>query len=939
MKEIFNTNNVESISPDHDINDGIVKISAKKRGAHIQDPATVRDAIFEEFDHPVVIAGSDMHILDTYGDTTKILTRYSEDVYKLCEAVHPDLVSPLQNVAKGVSQNGVKQRSPYVSLYARQEEIFVRVIAQPSRSNPEHLIFIFEILDAAALALLAVNKLDVSKEEDEPVTFPASKDQTNTPEPIPVQHQFCFHGLLENSVDYLFILDEKGYVKYASPGVCKLFGGDQKRLKGENIKVFVHEHDRESMESQLQAASHTSNKKLEVRKRLALSGGQLIWVGGRISNLLHLPGVNGLVFNFRDITSWKKVEEDLNIERNLLRTLIDHIPDIVFVTDTDSRYMICNKAALHSVGIENEQEMVGKTALDIFGPAAKSLLDDNKRIVETGEPVINREHPMFIREERKMGWAQSTVVPFKNTNGDIDGLVGITMNITEKKEAETRLQKSFEQLDVVANRMATILNTLPANVALLDGEGKVVEYNKGWKNFAIQNNLPVKFYEIGTNHIDAVEAMHGKDGEEIAQNLRRIFKGKMKRFSGEYKMDPQGRNWVRILAEPIREEQEFGAVIMYIDITPMKEAEAKIKYVNERFTLASRATNDAIWDWDLVNDEIKWGEGFERIFGHKVEEKPQPISTWSDKIYPGDLSRIIKGIYGTINNPLTNVWEDEYRFIKHNGEIAQVFDRGYIVYDENKKPVRMVGAMSDITDHKRSEAEKVRMIDDLMQRNKDLEQFAYITSHNLRAPVSNIIALSKLLKDKNRAQEHKEVFINSIHDSVTRLDSVINDLNQILKVKKEITDNKTMVAFSDIVEDASDSLHGLIKKEGAVIETDFSAVSEMLTLKSYLYSIFHNLISNSIKYRKADEPPLLCIRSFRPQNERIVLTFSDNGLGIDLEKKREQIFGLYKRFHNHAEGKGMGLFMVKTQVETLGGKISVDSEINNGTKFTIEFPD
>ena len=118
---------------------------------------------------------------------------------------------------------------------------------------------------------------------------------------------------------------------------------------------------------------------------------------------------------------------------------------------------------------------------------------------------------------------------------------------------------------------------------------------------------------------------------------------------------------------------------------------------------------------------------------------------------------------------------------------------------------------------------------------------------------------------------------------------------------------------------------------------DFSEVDEMLTVKSYLHSIFYNLISNSLKYHQPGIPPEIEIRSHKLGN-KIELLFKDNGMGIDMKAKGAQVFGLYKRFHSvSAEGKGMGLYMVKTQVESLGGKISIESGVNAGTTFKIEF--
>jgi signal transduction histidine kinase len=129
-----------------------------------------------------------------------------------------------------------------------------------------------------------------------------------------------------------------------------------------------------------------------------------------------------------------------------------------------------------------------------------------------------------------------------------------------------------------------------------------------------------------------------------------------------------------------------------------------------------------------------------------------------------------------------------------------------------------------------------------------------------------------------------------------------------------------------------------MQSQNVRIITDFSAVDEYTSIKSYIHSIFYNLIFNSIKYSDPSRMPVISVTSKR-ENHKIYLIFKDNGMGIDLDKKGEQIFGLYKRFHNHIEGKGMGLFMVKTQVEILGGKITVKSQPNQGTEFEIEFPE
>uniref|UniRef100_UPI003D7F32FD sensor histidine kinase n=1 Tax=Pedobacter sp. TaxID=1411316 RepID=UPI003D7F32FD len=199
------------------------------------------------------------------------------------------------------------------------------------------------------------------------------------------------------------------------------------------------------------------------------------------------------------------------------------------------------------------------------------------------------------------------------------------------------------------------------------------------------------------------------------------------------------------------------------------------------------------------------------------------------------------------------------------------------------------------------------------------------------------IGIVKELKDDSHAEEVKQMLNDALSVSINLLDSTIMDLNSILKVKNIIDERKEKIVFSELIENIHHSIKNLMNKEKATIKVDFQEINEHVTLKSYMQSIFFNLISNSIKYRQADIAPLITIKSSL-HNGNLVLTYQDNGMGIDMAKKGDQVFGLYKRFHNHVEGKGMGLFMVKTHVETLGGKIAISSEVNKGTTFRLFFP-
>lgn len=242
-------------------------------------------------------------------------------------------------------------------------------------------------------------------------------------------------------------------------------------------------------------------------------------------------------------------------------------------------------------------------------------------------------------------------------------------------------------------------------------------------------------------------------------------------------------------------------------------------------------------------------------------------------------------------------------------------------------------------DLKNNEREMVKMAYDLTERNKDLEQFTYIVSHNLRAPVANIMGLSNLLNsiDGNINLKEEEQVLKSLSVSVSKLDGIILDLNNILRTRATLNERKETVFLSSLVYDIKASIENIINAENVTIDFDFSSADKIFTLKSYIYSIFYNLISNSIKYRQADISPVIQITSYY-KDDTIHLVFKDNGKGFDVNKNGSNIFGLYKRFDTSVEGKGMGLFMVKTQVKAIGGNITLKSELNKGATFYLDFP-
>lgn len=227
------------------------------------------------------------------------------------------------------------------------------------------------------------------------------------------------------------------------------------------------------------------------------------------------------------------------------------------------------------------------------------------------------------------------------------------------------------------------------------------------------------------------------------------------------------------------------------------------------------------------------------------------------------------------------------------------------------------------------------LMNELTIQNQQLNDFANITSHNLRSPASNITALIASIEENSPVEEYKMIF-EMLRKVAQNLNDSLNQLMEVLHIKKNKIIEKELLPFQEIYSKIAESLQGEILKSGAVIKANFNEVSEIAYSRIYLESIFHNLISNALKYRDTVRIPEITIHT-ELKNNIIYLHVSDNGLGIDLAKNGHKVFGMHQIFHNHPDAKGIGLFMTKTQIESMKGKISVVSEVNVGTTFTVMF--
>ena len=290
---------------------------------------------------------------------------------------------------------------------------------------------------------------------------------------------------------------------------------------------------------------------------------------------------------------------------------------------------------------------------------------------------------------------------------------------------------------------------------------------------------------------------------------------------------------------------------------------------------------------------------------------------------------------------------EEILIYRKSGEKAWLLWDFTPTLDDTGEVVNFIVIETDITERKEAETSRLQFTKDLYVQNRDLQQFTYIVSHNLRAPVATAMGLVHLLASTDRASEDFDTTIGHLKGSIHKMDTVLKDLSTILSIRdRKGTIDKEMVDLAPIIQQVIAEQQESLKmcggrvylnmEEGIRVHANkaFQGIS-VHGNKAYLYSIFYNLLSNAIKYRSPDRALEVKIRCVSSKDTGTIITFSDNGLGFDMNLAGDKVFQLYKRFHCNLDGRGMGLFLVKTHLEAMGGHIEVTSQVNIGTSFLI----
>jgi PAS domain S-box-containing protein len=358
----------------------------------------------------------------------------------------------------------------------------------------------------------------------------------------------------------------------------------------------------------------------------------------------------------------------------------------------------------------------------------------------------------------------------------------------------------------------------------------------------------------------------------------------------------------------------------------------------ERFQIVGRATNDAVWDWNLVTNCVWWNERTQRLFGYSLKEIGSEVNWWYEHIDSKDRERVFSGIHAVIDGG-GEMWSDEYRYRRADGSYAHVYDRGYIIHDETGKPVRMIGAMMDITERKRAEEMLHQAKEGAEAANRAKSEFLANMSHEIRTPMNGVLGMTDLLLGTELNSEQCE-YAGMVKTSAESLLTVINDILDFSKIEAGKLEMESIeFKLRGSVEPTLKTLAARAHQEGlelnCIIEPD---VPEDLTGDpSRLRQVLINLLGNSLKFTKAGEVNLRVQReSVNEECIRLHFSVEDTGIGIPAEQQAH-IFEAFTQVDGSTArrfgGTGLGLTICRQLVGMMGGRIWVESVLGRGSTF------
>lgn len=634
---------------------------------------------------------------------------------------------------------------------------------------------------------------------------------------------------------------------------------------------------------------------------------------------------------FQDITERKKTEEELKLSEVRFEEAFEFSAIGMALVSTEGKWLRLNKRVCETVGYTNE-ELLKMTFQDITHPDDLDI--DLKHVNEllAGKRDHYQMEKRYFHKNGNIVWVQLSVSLVRSQTGEPLHFISHIEDITADKQINEELFRANQNLTALYNAMSQV------SVISTDYNGTIKFFSRGAETL-----LGYRAEEMIGEQTPAIIHV-AEEVEEQGKLLTKEFGKPISGFDVFVEYPKRGRHFsrewtyvrkdgshfpVQLVITSIKNTQGEieGFLGIATDISDIKKAQKALAQSERKYRAIFENVQDVFFqtDYDGIVTEIS--PSIERYSGNK----PQDVigKHVSEFYYNPDDRNVLMDVLKSTGN----VNDFEIRMKDVDGELVYVSVNAHTMFDEHRRVLGVEGSMRDISDRKQKEIELKNTMDIVGEQNTRLFNFAHIVSHNLRSHTGNLELLLTLL-DEASGQEEEETYLEHIKGVSKNLTETIAHLNEVVSIQTNINQQRKEINLHDYVQNVLKILTADIKRREAIVKNNVPKDLVVNYNEAYMESILLNLISNAIKYHSPDRQPLVMIETME-RDDKTILYVSDNGLGIDMKRHGDKLFGMYKTFHGNEDAKGVGLFITKNQIESMGGAIEVDSKLGVGTTFKV----
>ncbi|MAZ28028.1 MAG: hypothetical protein CL868_13250 [Cytophagaceae bacterium] len=641
----------------------------------------------------------------------------------------------------------------------------------------------------------------------------------------------------------------------------------------------------------------------------------------------------------KNVEELSELKENLEIKEKYNRIFIEQAPTAIAMFDENMHYMAASQQ-WHDDYDLNGQDIIGQSHYNIFPE-----IEDSWKAIHQDclKGAVNKcDEAEITRKDGSKQWLSWEVRPWFIKKNHIGGILMYTADITNIKQTQLEKEKIQEILEKT-NDVARI------GAWELDVESGMVTWSRITRqihevddNFVPTLDSVIQFYKEGNtrNKMQFCINRAIEKGEPFDVELEIITaKGKVL--------------WTRAIGQAkIIDGICRGVYGVFHDIDALIRSKSLLFKANQELTAIFNSGPISIIGTDPDGLITYFNKGAEEMLQYSAKEvvgihTPELIHLQKEVELRSEAIKMesgkkLQGFEIFVEKAKTNTYEvREWHYVRKDGSKFPIELIVNAIRNTKNEITGFLGVATDITERIQSKNKLVEaktnleiLTQKLTAQNGQLASFAHITSHNLRSPVSNLNSLLYLY-NVTETEEDKEELFEKFEIVIHHLTDTLDTLVETLKAK-ELNKITEKIQFAQVFTKTKEMLAAQIMHCKAEIEGDFTQVKSISYNKAYLESIFLNLITNAIKYRSPDRNLIIKV-STSNEGGRTKMSVKDNGLGIDLKKHSHKLFGLNKTFHRHPEAKGLGLFMTKNQIESMGGNITAESEIDKGSNFIVTF--